>query len=235
MDRLALNLNNSQQRNGKTLNFENHGRLLYCGVRPRAQLHYIRLATRAGRESNVPRFPELWWPVQQQLQWTLQRAGWPVVTPVVDTSLAFPPKLMRTRSPTHPPCIVLSPTLPIPPYFIFAGMFYLLVCFRATTNFDRKHINQDVMKWYTCPEVMHLWIKHLIWATKYGVEFWIRPPEFPIFWVLKTGTFAVFLKSMNETLTQNQNMTTAILVCCKFHLILRWLYITLNTNITIFK
>ena len=229
MDRLALNLNNSQQRNGKTLNFENHGRFLYCGVRPRAQLHYIRLATRPGSPTS-PDFPNFCdqQQHQHQQQWTLQRAGWPVVTPVVDTSLAFPPKLMRTRSPTHPALFWAPPCL-------FLLTLYLLVCFRATANFDRKHINQDVMKWYTCPEVMHLWIKHLIWATKYGVEFWIRPPEFPIFWVLKTGTFAVFLKSMNETLTQNQNMTTAILVCCKFHLILRWIYITLITNITIFK
>ena len=124
MDRLALNLNNSQQRNGKTLNFENHGRLLYCGVRPRAQLHCIRLATRAGRESNVPRFPELWSPAAAPAPATVDTAESRLTSG--DTSSGhkqgFPAKTYAHQV-THPPCIVLSPTLPIPLYFIFAGMF----------------------------------------------------------------------------------------------------------------
>ena len=198
-----------------------------CGVSQERSC--IRPATRPGSPTS-PDFPNFGH--QQQQQWTLQRAGWPVVTPVVDTSLAFPPKLMRTRSPTHPALFLAPPCL-------FLLTLYLLVCFRATeilieSTLIRTSLN-DILAQKWCMSESTSCDLHLVWATKCSVEFWIRPPEFPIFWVLKTGTFAVFLKSMNETLTQNQNMTTAILVCCKFHLILRWLYITLNTNITIFK
>ena len=194
------------------LNFVNHGRFLYCGVRPRAQLHQT---SDQSRESNVHRFPELWWPAPATVDTAESRltSG--------DTSSGhkpgFPAKTYAHQV-THPPCIVFSPTL------LYLTLYWL-VCFGATATFDRKHINEDLMKWHTgcpeekstlkrwwcyhyffntlarwekkdwswcrriilliksrlfsgtpctCPEVVHVWIKHLIWATKYGVEFWIR-------------------------------------------------------------
>ena len=67
-----------------------------------------------------PRFPELWWPAPATVDTAESRltSG--------DTSSGhkpgFPAKTYAHQV-THPPCIVFSPTLPIPLYFILAGMF----------------------------------------------------------------------------------------------------------------
>ena len=227
MDGLALN--NLQQRNGKTLNFVNHTRFLYCGVRPRAQLHYIRLATRAGRESNVPRFPELWWPAPATVDTAESRltSG--------DTSSGhkpgFPAKTYAHQV-THPPTLHC-----FEPHLAYSSLLY--ICWYVSeplqilieSTLIRTSWN-DILaqKWCTSESTQtpnlgnKIWCRILDSATR--VSHFLGPENWH---------FCCFLKSMNETLTQNQNMTTAILVCYKFHLILRWLYITLNTNITIFK
>ena len=157
MDGLALNTIYNKE-TGKTEFCKSRQILVLCGQAKSAA------ASDSGPGQGVqrPRFPELWWQRQQQQQWTLQRAGWPVVTPVVDTSLAFPPKLMRTRSPTHPALFLAPPCL-------FLLTLYLLVCFRATAILIRKSW-KDILaqKWCTSESNTLCWQQNMVSNSGFG-------------------------------------------------------------------